>query len=133
MEKLSRKLGEVSYDNLFAGTTPKPRPMSGILRKCEGEEGTEIVLKRGTLLAKSSTDGKLVILGTTAKEGETLEPYGVLCDDTTVGTAEDEPCAIYAEGHFNSNSLIVADGYAITEQDKDTLRKYRIVFSAALS
>ncbi len=128
MDKLSRRLGEVSYDNLFAGTTPAPRTMGGILRK--GDE--KIELKRGTLLAKSSADAKLVILGSTAAEGETLEPYGVLCDDVTVDT-EDEPCAIYAEGNFNSNSLIVADNYTITEQDKDTLRKYRIVLSAALS
>lgn len=127
--KLSRKLGEVSYDNLFAGATPAPRPMGGVLRK--GEE--EVTLKRGTLLAKSSVDGKLVILGSSPAKDETLEPYGVLCDDTTVGTVEDEPCAIYAEGHFNSNSLIVADGYEITEADRDALRKYRIVTNSALS
>lgn len=127
--KLSRKLGEVSYDNLFAGATPAPRTMGGVLRK--GAE--DVTLKRGTLLAKSSVDGKLVILGETANEGETLEPYGVLCDDTTVGTVEDEPCAIYAEGNFNSNSLIVADGYEITETDRDALRKYRIVMNSALS
>lgn len=129
MEKLSRKLGEVSYDNLFAGATPAPRPMGGVLRKC----AAEVTYKRGTLLAKSGADAKLVILGSTAADGETLEPYGVLCDDVTVGTTEDEPCAIYAEGNFNSNSLIVADGYTITEQDKDTLRKYGIVTSVALS
>ncbi len=129
MEKLSRKLGEVSYDNLFAGATPAPRTMGGVIRK--GTE--EVTLKRGTLLAKSSVDGKLVILGSTASGGETLEPYGVLCDDTTVGVDEDEPCAIYAEGNFNGNSLIAAEDYTITEQDKDTLRKYGIVYSAALS
>lgn len=129
MDKLSRRLGEVSYDNLFAGATPPPRVMGGVIRS--GDE--KIELKRGTLLAKSSIDGKLVILGSAADEGETLEPYGVLCDDVTVEGVEDEPCAIYAEGNFNSNSLIVADDYAITEQDKDTLRKYRIVLSAALS
>lgn len=129
MDKLSRKLGEVSYDNLFAGTTPAQRVMGGVLRKV-----TEpVTLLRGTLLAKSSEDGKLVILGTKASGDEKLEPYGVLCDDVAVGAEEDEPCAIYAEGHFNSNSLIVADEYTITEQDKDALRKYGIVLSAALS
>lgn len=129
MQKLSRHLGSVSYDNLFAGTTPPPRVMGGVIRK----GSAETVYKRGTLLAKSSEDSKLVILGTTPAEDETLEPYGVLCDDTTVGTEEDEPCEIYAEGSFNSNSLIVADGYTITEKDKDALRKYNIVMSAALS
>lgn len=129
MQKLSKHLGSVSYDNLFAGTNPPPRTMGGVLRKC----ATETEYKCGTLLAKSSEDNKLVILGSTAAEDETLEPYGVLCDDITVGTAEDEPCEIYAEGNFNSNSLIVADGYTITEKDKDALRKYHIVMSAALS
>lgn len=129
MQNLSRKLGEVSYDNLFAGAIPQSRPMGGVIRK---EATAAVTYKRGTLLAKSSVDAKLVILGTTAATSETLEPYGVLCDDVTVGTAEDEPCVIYAEGNFNSNSLIVASGYTITEQDKDTLRKYGIVMSAAM-
>lgn len=129
MQKLSRKLGEVSYDNLFAGAVPQARPAGGILRKADAET----TYKRGTLLAKSSADAKLVILGSTAAKDETLEPYGVLMDDITVGTEEDETCAIYAEGNFNSNSLIVSDGYTITEQDKDTLRKYNIIISAALS
>lgn len=128
MQNLSRKLGEVSYDNLFAGTIPAARPMGGVIRK----GAAAVTYKRGTLLAKSSADAKLVILGTEAAEGETLEPYGVLCDDIEVSAEEDETCAIYAEGNFNSNSLIVADGYAITEQDKDTLRKYGIVMSAAM-
>lgn len=130
MQKLSRKLGEVSYDNLFAGPTPAARTMGGVIRM---EKEAAVTYKRGTLLAKSSKDAKLVILGTSAEESETLEPYGVLCDDTEVGTEADEPCAIYAEGHFNTNSLIVAEEYEITEQDKDTLRKYGIVLSAALS
>ena len=78
-------------------------------------------------------DAKLVILGTEVAEGEELEPFGVLCDDIEVDTEEDEICAIYAAGNFNGNSLIVADGYAITEKDKDTLRKYGIIMSAAMS
>ena len=129
-QDLSRKLGEVSYDNLFAGTTPNQRTAGGILRKSADDK---ITLKRGTLLAKSSADNLLVILGTEAAESETLEPYGILCDDVTVTTEEDEPCSIYTAGCFNSNSLIVKDEYVITEKDKDTLRKYDIILSAALS
>lgn len=135
MTNLSRKLGEVSYSNLFAGPKPEPLTMGGVLRK--GSAAVE--LKEGTLLAKSSKDGKLVVLGTAAaadesgKATETLEPYGVLAEDVTVGTTEDEPCVIYAEGKFNANVLTVAANYTITEQDKDTLRKYRIFLSAALS
>lgn len=135
MEKLSRKLGEVSYDNLFAGNIPEKQTAAGTLRK--GSAETEF--KRGTLLAKSSADGLLVILGTEAaaaesdKAAEVLEPYGVLCDDVTVGTTDNEPCVIYTQGKFNTNALIVADDYTITEADKDTLRKYNIILSAAIS
>lgn len=128
MQNLSRKLGEVSYDNLFAGAIPAARPAGGVIRK----GSAKATYKRGTVLAKSSIDAKLVILGTEAAEKEVLEPYGILCDDVEVGTTEDEPCVIYAEGNFNSNSLIVATDYTITEQDKDTLRKYGIVLSAAM-
>lgn len=134
MEKLSRKLGTVSYDNLFAGNIPEKQTAAGTLRK--GSAETEF--KRGTLLAKSSADGLLVILGTetaaaeSGKAAEVLEPYGVLCDDVTVGTTDNEPCVIYTQGKFNTNALIVADDYTITEADKDTLRKYNIILSAAI-
>lgn len=136
MENLSRKLGTVSYDNLFSGNIPEKQTAAGTLRKCTAETS----YKRGTLLAKSSIDGLLVILGTEAAAAdsskntpaEVLEPYGVLCDDVTVGTTDNEPCVIYTQGKFNTNALIVADDYTITETDKDTLRKYNIILSAAI-
>ncbi len=125
--ELLNKLGKVDADNLVAGTVPALRVGSALLRKNAGE------LKRGTVLAKSSKDGTLVMLGTTAASGETLEAYGILTDDIAVPADEDVHMTVYISGKFNSNKIIVAEGYTMTEADKDTLRKYGIEFVAAAS
>lgn len=123
--ELLNKLGTVTADNLIAGTDPALRIGSGLLRKNTGE------LKRGTVLAKSSKDGTLVTLGTASAGDETLEAYGILTDDITVPTDEDVHMTIYIGGKFNSNKIILAKGYTMTETDKDTMRKYGIEFTAA--
>lgn len=123
--ELLNKLGTVTADNLIAGTDPALRIGSGLLRKNTGE------LKRGTVLAKSSKDGTLVTLGTASVDDETLEAYGILTDDITVPADEDVHMTIYISGKFNSNKIILAKGYTMTETDKDTMRKYGIEFTAA--
>lgn len=123
--ELLNKLGTVTADNLIAGTDPALRIGSGLLRKNTGE------LKRGTVLAKSSKDGTLVTLGTASVGDETLEAYGILTDDITVPADEDVHMTIYIGGKFNSNKIILAKGYTMTETDKDTMRKYGIEFTAA--
>lgn len=123
--ELLNKLGTVTADNLVAGTDPALRIGSGLLRKNTGE------LKRGTVLAKSSKDGTLVTLGTASAGDETLEAYGILTDDITVPVDEDVHMTIYIGGKFNSNKIILAKGYTMTETDKDTMRKYGIEFTAA--
>lgn len=123
--ELLNKLGTVTADNLIAGTDPALRIGSGLLRKNTGE------LKRGTVLAKSSKDGTLVTLGTASVGDETLEAYGILTDDITVPADEDVHMTIYISGKFNSNKIILAKGYTMTETDKDTMRKYGIEFTAA--
>ena len=126
--KLLNTLGTVEPDNLVVGTDPALRTGNALLRKNSGE------LKRGTVLAKSSKDATLVILGTEASDdtgGETFEAYGILADDITVPVDEDVNAVIYIGGKFNSRRIVVKSGYNITEADKDTLRKYGIEFSAA--
>lgn len=123
--ELLKKLGSVEADNLVVGTVPALRVGSALLRKNSGE------LKRGTVLAKSSVDGALVILGTRPATDETLEAYGILTDDISVPADEDVHMTIYISGKFNSNKIILAAGYTMTEADKDTLRKYGIEFAAA--
>ena len=97
-------------------------------------KGSSVTLKRGTILAKSygtAGDGKLVILGSTAANNETLTPDCVLCDDVEVGTAADENVAVYTAGCFDIGKVTVSASYTITESDKDNLRMRGIVFKAA--
>ena len=89
MINLSEKLGEMTFDGLITDIKPAPEVRGGVIRKLSAAA----TLKRGTILAKSSGtagDGKLVVLGSTAKENETLTPDCILCDDIDVGTAADE-------------------------------------------
>lgn len=129
MTELSQKVCEMRPDDLVINTQPPCRIDGATVRKSTETQ----LLKRGSVMAKSSVDGKLVILGSNAATGETLEAYGILTDNIVVGTDEDVSTAIYISGKFNSNKITVEDGYTITEKDKDTLRKYGIEFTAALS
>lgn len=125
---LNRKIITVEPDDLVAGTTPPTRIGSAVIRK----GAAAVSLKRGTVMAKSSVDAKLVVLGSDAADKEALEAYGILTDNIEVGTDEDHTAEIYIGGKFNSNKITVADGYTMSETDKDTLRKYGIEFTAAL-
>lgn len=128
MRNLNAKVGEMEYDGLIVDLVPEVEVRGGTIRKL----AAETTLKRGTILAKSSKDNKLVILGTTADSGETLTPDCILCDDTVVGT-DDVSVSVYTAGCFNTNRVIVKDNYVITNNDLDALRKYSIVFKAAFA
>lgn len=128
---LNRKVGELAYDNLFAGMTPAAHVNSATIRKL----AVAATYKRGTVLAKSSGsagDSKLVILGTSAAENETLTPDCVLCDDTDIGTATDVLVPVYTAGCFNPDTLTVKAAYTITEADRDKLRERGIYLGAVL-
>lgn len=125
---LNRKVGEMSYDNLIAGITPPVHVSSGVIRKL----AADAEYKRGTVLAKSSVDNKLVILGTTAETQETLVPDCILCDDTNIGTAADVNVAVYTAGCFNKEALIVKSEYTLSEADKDKLRERGIYLGTVL-
>lgn len=132
MVELSRKIGEMNYDGLITDITPKTEMRAGTIRKLSAAGA----LKRGTILAKSSGtagDGKLVILGSTAANNETLTPNCILCDDVDVGTSADVTVPVYTAGCFATEKVIVNSGYTITDADYDTLRKYGIVFKSAFA
>lgn len=132
-KELRQKLGSMEYDGLITGLNPPTRVDGGTIAKLSAAA----VYKRGTLLAKSSKDGLLHILGEAppaAAEGQTADTYTpdcILCDDTEVGTAEDVPVDVYVAGCFDPEKVTVGDGYTITQADKDKLRTYSIVFKAA--
>lgn len=127
MINLSEKLGEMTFDGLITDIKPAPEVRGGVIRKLSAAA----TLKRGTILAKSSGDGKLVVLGTAAVSNETLTPDCILCDDIEVGTAADEKVAVYTAGCFDIGKVTVSARYTITEGDKDNLRMRGIVFKAA--
>ena len=131
MTNLSKKLGEMNFDGLFTDVVPAVQVRGGIIRK---QAADAVTLKRGTILAKSyGTDGggKLVILGSTAANNETLTPDCILCDDVEVGTAADEKVAVYTAGCFDPDKVTVAENYTISQTDKDNLRMRGIVFKDA--
>ena len=129
MRNLNAKVGEMEYDGLIVDLVPEVEVRGGTIRKL----AKETTLKRGTILAKSSKDNTLVVLGTAATDGETLTPDCILCDDTVVGTDADVSVSVYTAGCFNTNRVHVADGYTISATDFDALRKYSIVFKAAFA
>lgn len=130
MRNLSEKIGEIEQDNLITDLTPKVETRGRTIRRTTATA----ILKRGTILAMSSGeggDGKLVVLGTEAGEGETLTPDCVLCDDTTVDDTADVEAVVYTAGCFNTGRVTVKEDYEMTAADFDALRKYGIVFKAA--
>lgn len=117
---LYKNYDHMEYDGLVTDTLPEVIVTGGTLKK----GSTEATLKRGTILAKTSA-GKLVVLG-----AETGTAYGILCDDTVVGTADDVKAPIYIAGCFDLSKCTVADSHTITEAEKDALRNGGIIFKA---
>ncbi len=120
MKELHNKIGSMEYDGLITGLNPPIRVDGGTIAKL----AAPAVLKRGTLLGKGD-DGLLSVYGGTGT------PDCILCDDTEAGTAEDVPVEVYAAGCFDPEKVTVAEGYTITQADKDKLRAYSIIFKAA--
>lgn len=154
MSNLNEEICAVEYDDLIAGVFPAAEVFSVELAAVT-EEAT---LKRGTVLARNS-DGEMIVLGsdsatdstdtedseTEGTETEGTETEGtesestdstatancILADDVVVGT-EAVNAVAYRAGHFNRNKLIVADGYTLTEDDEEELRKAGILLSDAV-
>lgn len=121
-KELHQKLGSMEYDGLITGLTPPIRVDGGVIAKM----AAPTLLKRGTLLGKAGT-------GLLAAYDGTGTPDCILCDDTEVGTEADIPVEVYAAGCFDPQKVTLADGYTMTQADKDKLRAYSIVFKAASS
>jgi len=119
-EMLNEKIGEMTYDNLIASVYPEADVFTVTLKAGQG------TLKRGTLLAAGDDGMEMISKSTTGKAN------AVLCDpvDTDGDTAVN--AVAYRTGHFNKNMLIVADGYTITDADKEALRVAGIMLSDAV-
>lgn len=123
MKNLSRKVEEVTYDGLITDLTPPVEVRGGIIKGISGGA----VLKRGTLLARNTADDTLSVYNGAT---ETAKPYGILCDDTTVG-AENLECAVYTAGCFDADKVILKEGYTLKAADLDEMRMRNIVFKNA--
>jgi len=115
MRELMKKAGEIGQDNLIAGVFP-PADVIGI--KIAAGQGK---LRRGTVLAES--EAGCVKLGTET----TGKAAYILTDD--VDATEEVGTTGYRSGSFNTKALIAAEGYTLTEADRDSLRKYNIVLN----
>lgn len=119
-KKLNEDIATIEYDNLFYSDDVKAIPAGVIVASGQG------ILKRGTLLAKTS-ENKMVVLGS---EGGAVADC-VLTDEVDATSADADAIA-YIQGDFNINKLIVAENYTISQADKDTLRTKNILIGRTL-
>lgn len=127
-KRLDENLGSVGYDGLIVANEPVADVLAVTIRK----EAAAATYKRGTVLALSSGDGNLVILGSTATTNETLTANCILAEDVEVGTTADVTVLAYRTGHFARNKLAVASGYTLKATDEEELRKAGILLSDAI-
>lgn len=115
-KNLVNKVGETGQDNLIARLFPRALTTGVKIAAGAGE------LARGTVLSanEDGTCGVMVEGGTAAY---------ILADPVDASGAEAVAAVAYRSGNFNPAAVIVAEGYALTTADKDTLRKYDIVFT----
>ena len=119
MSRLDKTIGTSGYDNLINSTDPGVECFHVTLKSGQG------VLERGTLLATGSSGLEKISSGTTGKANAILAE--------TIDTAEGTVALAYRTGHFNANALIVANGYTITDADKEALRVAGILLSDAVA
>ena len=118
MSRLDETLGTVGSDNLIHAVYPPAEVFSVQLKAGQG------ILERGALLATGEDGMELISATTTGKANAVLAE--------AVDTNASENAIAYRTGHFNANSLIVANGYEITAEDKEALRVAGILLSDAV-
>lgn len=123
--RADQKIGTCEADNLIISGKFQRDAVSVTIASGEG------VLSRGTVVAMSDKSRKCVILGTTAATGETLTPYGIICDEVDA-TSADAVTTAYRTGHFNKEALIVDDDYTMTDADEAALRNGGIYLDSAM-
>lgn len=122
-KRLDENLGYVGPDNLIADMYP---PADVFSVKVKAGQGT---LGRGSLLALMDSGMELIATATTGKANAVLAE--AVDTGTEAGVAV--TAIAYRTGHFNTNSLIVAEGYEITAADKEALRTAGILLSDAVA
>ncbi len=117
---LVRKVGEIGQDNLIARAFPRAFTTGVKIAAGAGE------LARGTVLSRKAD-------GTCEAMAEGGTPAYILADPVDASGAEAVAGVAYRSGNFNPKAVIVGEGYALSADDKDALRKYDIVFTDMMS
>lgn len=133
MKELVKSVGARGQDNLIAGIFPRALTMPVKIAAGEGE------LKRGTILT-AKEDGTYVVCGrkVTTGEGDSAQttvyanPSAILTDDVDASGTTAVAAVAYRSGNFNADAVTVAEDYTLSLTDKDTLRKYDIIFTRVL-
>ena len=120
MSRIDETIGTMRFDNLINGAFPPAEPFHVTVAAGQG------ILERGTLLA--TADGGMVKISSDT----TGKANAVLADTVDTGSGEAVVAVAYRTGHFNTNGLIVAEGYEITAADKEALRGVGILVSDAV-
>lgn len=128
-KRLDENIGAVEYDGLIVANEPVADVFTVTIRK---EAQHKKTYKRGTVLALSTNDRKLVILGTIAAPSETLTANCILAEDVEVGTDADVTALAYRTGHFARNKLAVGFDSDLTAADEEILRNAGILLSDAI-
>ncbi len=126
------QVGAFVPDNLIAGNRHPVDTCLVIIK--EGQK-----LGRGAVLTEDADEkGKYVILGTNSKETEAAESSEnsssaeYILAEAVDASEEDMTGAAYRTGEFAENSLIVAEGYQITDNDRKALRNAGIFLSTIM-
>lgn len=116
MEYFKRE-SEFITDKLFAGLEV---PVLTGFAEIKSGQG---VIKRGTLIGKSS-DGGFYIMG--SSEAADIVPYGILAD--TVDTTDEKVnTTVYLSGIFNRSAVFLSEGEDISDYEYE-FRKLSIYF-----
>lgn len=111
-EMLSKKLGEMEYDGLVTDIIPETEVRGKTIRRLS----EETKLKRGTILSKSKSDGKLVMLGSDISEG-TFSATGD--GSTTKYSLIDDGIIPVGVSEVKVNGSIVTSGYMYNQASGD--------------
>lgn len=121
MSELVNKVGSTEQDNLIARAFPRALTMGVKIAAGEG------ALKRGTILTRKADSTFAVYGKSDAEEGS--EPSAILTDDIDASGGDPVAAVAYCSGNFNPDAVIMAEDHKLTAAEKDTLRKYDILFT----
>ncbi|MFR8038607.1 MAG: head decoration protein [Anaerovoracaceae bacterium] len=121
---LNAEVATFEYDGLIVDSNPIADVFAVTVATGMGK------LKRGTVLSRSTKDGKMSITGTSAGSGDTLTANCILAED--VDATSEANALAYRTGHFATNKLIVKEEYTLTAADKEALRDAGILLSDAM-